>query len=67
MLAIRGDKVDYSTIQRWVFKLSKQNEYNMNQLKKQVTISWRLDEIYINVSCKDRFLYIELLTNKEIL
>ncbi len=57
LLAIRGVKVDHSTIQRWVFKFSKEIEYNMNQSKKQVTNSWRLDETYIKVSGKDRFLY----------
>ena len=57
LLAIRGIKVDHSTIQRWVFKFSKEIEYNMNQRKKQVTNSWRLDETYIKVSGKDRFLY----------
>ena len=57
LLAIRGVKVDHSTIQRWVFKFSKEIEYNMNQRKKQVTNSWRLDETYIKVSGKDRFLY----------
>ena len=29
----------------------------MNQRKKQVTNSWRLDETYVKVSGKDRFLY----------
>ena len=67
LLAIRGVKVDHSTIQRWVFKFSKEIEYNMNQRKKQVINSWRLDETYIKASGKDRFLYIELLINKKIL
>ena len=57
LLAIRGVKVDHSTIQRWVFKFSKEIEYNMNKRKKQVTHSWRLDETYIKVAGKDRFLY----------
>ena len=57
LLAIRGIKVDHSTIQRWVFKFSKKIKYNMNQRKKQVTNSWRLNETYIKVSGKDRFLY----------
>lgn len=57
LLAIRSVKVDHSTIQRWVFKFSKEIEHNMNQRKKQVTNSWRLDETYIKVSGKDRFLY----------
>jgi|TARA_B110000902_G_scaffold250612_1_gene309973 putative transposase len=29
----------------------------MNQRKKQITNSWKLDETYIKVSGKDRFLY----------
>jgi putative transposase len=57
LLAIRGLKIDHSTIQRWVFKLSKEIEYNMNQRKKQITNSWKLDETYIKVYGKDRFLY----------
>ncbi len=57
LLAIRGVKVDHSTIQRWVFKFSKEIEYNMNKHKKQVTHSWRLDETYIKVAGKGRFLY----------
>ena len=56
-MAIRGVKVDHSTIQRWVFKFSKEIERNMNRCKKQVTNSWRLDETYIKVAGKDRFLY----------
>jgi len=57
LMAIRGVKVDHSTIQRWVFKFSKEIERNMNIRKKQVTDSWRLDEIYIKVGGKDRYLY----------
>lgn len=57
LLAIRGVKVDHSTIQRWVFKFSKDIERNMNIRKKLVTDSWRLDETYIKVGGKDRYLY----------
>ena len=57
LMAIRGVKVDHSTIQRWVFKFSKEIEKNMNRCKKQVTNSWRLDETYIKVAGKDRYLY----------
>ncbi len=56
-MAIRGVKVDHSTIQRWVFKFSKEIEKNMNTRKRQVTDSWRLDETYIKVAGKDRYLY----------
>jgi len=57
LLAIRGVKVDHSTIQRWVFKFSKGIEQKMNIRKRQVTDSWRLDETYIKVGGKDRYLY----------
>ena len=57
LLAIRGVKVDHSTIQRWVFKFSKEIEQNMNIRKRPVTDSWRLDETYIKVGGKDRYLY----------
>ena len=57
LMAIRGVKVDHSTIQRWVFKFSKEIKKNMNRCKKQVTNSWRLDETYIKVAGKERFLY----------
>jgi len=57
LLAIRGVKVDHSTIQRWVFKFSKEIEFNMNRRKKRVTNSWRLDKTYIKVAGKDRYLY----------
>ncbi|MFD0963843.1 IS6 family transposase [Pseudofulvibacter geojedonensis] len=57
LLAIRGIKIDHSTIQRWVFKFSKQIETNMNKHKKPTNSSWRLDETYIKVAGKERFLY----------
>lgn len=57
LMLIRGVKVDHSTIQRWVFKFSKEIENNMNSRKRQVSNSWRLDETYIKVAGKDRYLY----------
>ncbi len=57
LLQIRGVEVDHSTIQRWVFKFSKEIEQNMNTLKRRVIDSWRLDETYIKVAGKDRYLY----------
>ena len=57
LMAIRGIKVDHSTIQRWVFKFSKEIEQNMNTRKRRVMDSWRLDETYIKVAGKDRYLY----------
>lgn len=57
ILRIRGVKVDHSTIQRWVFKFSPIVEANMHKRKKQVCDSWRMDETYIKVGGKDRYLY----------
>ena len=56
LLQIRGVEVDHSTIQRWVFKFSPEVEKNMNKRKRQVG-SWRMDETYIKVGGKDRYLY----------
>ena len=57
LLQIRGVEVDHSTIQRWVFKFSPEVEKNMNKRKRQVGSSWRIDETYIKVGGKDRYLY----------
>ena len=57
LLSIRGIKVDHSTIQRWVFKFSPLIEANMRRRKWKVNNSWRMDETYIKVGGKDRYLY----------
>ena len=57
LLQIRGVEVDHSTIQRWMFKFSPEVEKNMNKRKRQVGSSWRIDETYIKVGGKDRYLY----------
>ena len=57
LMLIRGIKVDHSTIQRWVFKFSKEVEKNMHKRKKQVCDSWRMDETYIKVKGRDMYLY----------
>ena len=57
LLQIRGVEVDHSTIQRWVFKFSPEVEKNMNKRKRQVGSSWRMDETYIKVGGKGRYLY----------
>ena len=49
LMSIRGVKVDHATIQRWVFKFSKEIEQNMNTRKRRVMNSWRLDETYIKI------------------
>ena len=57
LLSIRGVKVDHSTIQRWVYKFTPIIEANMHKRKRQVSDSWRMDETYIKVGGKDRYLY----------
>ncbi len=57
ILRIRGVKVDHTIIQSWVFKFSPMIESNMHKRKKQVCDSWRMDETYIKVGGKDRYLY----------
>ena len=57
LLSIRGVKVDHSTIQRWVYKFTPMVEANMHRRKRQVSNSWRMDETYIKVGGKDRYLY----------
>jgi putative transposase len=50
-------KVDHSTLQRCVFKFSPLIEANMHKRKRSVCDSWRMDETYIKVGGKDRYLY----------
>ena len=57
LLSIRGVHVDHSTIQRWVYKFTPMIEANMHRRKRQVCTSWRMDETYIKVGGKDRYLY----------
>ncbi len=57
LLQIRGVEVDHSTIQRWVFKFSPEIEKKMHRRKFKVGDSWRMDETYIKVGGKGRFLY----------
>jgi putative transposase len=57
LMQIRGVEVDYYTIQRWVFKFAPEIERNMHKRKYQVGDSWRMDDTYIKVGGKDRFLY----------
>ena len=49
--------MDHSTVQRWVFKFSPEIEKNMRKRKRQVCLSWRMDETYIKVGGEDRYLY----------
>ena len=57
LIKIRVVIADHSTNQRWVFKFAPIIEANMHKRKRQVCDSWRMDETYIKVGGKDRYLY----------
>jgi putative transposase len=57
LLRIRGIQVDHATLQRWVFKFSPMIEKNAHRRKFKVGDSWRVDETYVRVAGKDRYLY----------
>ncbi len=49
LMAERGVNVDHFTINRWVIKYSPQLEGEFHRRKRQVWVSWRMDETYIKV------------------
>ena len=53
----RGVEVDHSTINRWVIKYSPLLEEAFHRRKRQVWLSWRMDETYIKVNGQWRYLY----------
>lgn len=63
LMALRGVKVDHSTIQQWVFKFSKEVESNMYKRKQAVCNSWRMYQTFIKVERVWTDIYIEWLIN----
>ena len=57
MMTERGISVDHSTINRWVNKYSPLLEAAARKHRKPVGKSWRLDETYIKVKGKWKYLY----------
>ena len=54
----RGLNVDHSTIHRWVIEYAPQLEQSFcGRHKKQVGLSWRMDETYIKVKGEWKYLY----------
>ena len=53
----RGVEVDHSTINRWVIKYRPLLEEAFHRRKRQVWLSWRMDETYIKVKGQWRYLY----------
>lgn len=57
MLKERGIMVDHATLNRWVLHFAPLLEQNSRKYKRPVHRSWRMDETYIKVKGKWRYLY----------
>jgi putative transposase len=57
MMAERGISVDHATVHRWVVRYSPELLQRFNQHKRPVTGKWHVDETYIKVRGRWRFLY----------
>jgi putative transposase len=57
MMAERGLNVDHSTLNRWVVKFAPLLEKEFRSRKRPVGSSWRMDETYIKVQGKWKYLY----------
>jgi len=53
----RGVSVDHSTVNRWVLEYAPQLEASSRKHRKRVGKSWRLDETYIRIKGKWKYLY----------
>lgn len=57
MFADRGVEVNYSTLNRWVLRYTQQLERVFRTNCKPVGRSWRMDETYVKVKGKWKYLY----------
>ena len=57
MMAERGIVVSHTTILRWVSRYVPEFEKRWNRFARPVNTSWRVDETYIDVRGKWKFLY----------
>ena len=57
MMAERGIKVDHTTIMRWVHQYSPEIEKRITRQLRPTNDSWRVDETYIKVKGKWKYLY----------
>jgi transposase-like protein len=63
----RGVSVDHATINRWVLKYSPLLEEVFHRRKQPVWLSWRMDETYIRVKGKWRYLYRRWISTVRLL
>ena len=57
MMAERGVEVDHTTIMRWVHQYSPEIEKKVRKYLKPNNDSWRIDETYVKVKGKWKYLY----------
>ena len=57
MMKERGVEVDHSSLNRWVLKYTQELDKAFRQRKRPVSGSWRMDETYISVRGKWKYLY----------
>ncbi|MDN0075078.1 IS6 family transposase [Crenobacter sp. SG2303] len=57
MMAERGVAVDHATVHRWVIKLVPVLEKGFRRRKRPVGPSWRVDETYIKIKGRWKYLY----------
>ena len=57
LMSERGIKMDHSTINRWVVKYAPLLAAEARRHKRDVGVSWRLDETYIKVRGQWKYLY----------
>ena len=57
MMKERGVEVDHSSLNRWVLKYTQELDKAFRQRKRPVGGSWRMDETYISVRGKWKYLY----------
>ena len=53
----RGVELDHSTVNRWVLKYVPLLEQAFHRRKRSVGVSWRLDETYVRIRGKWKYLY----------
>jgi putative transposase len=56
-MAERGVIIDHATLNRWVVKYAPQIAVQAQKRKRQTSSSWRMDETYVKVRGKWRYLY----------
>ena len=57
MMAERGVPISHTTIMRWVLRYVPEFEKRWNRFARSIGSSWRVDETYISIKGKWRYLY----------